>query len=230
VRAIRPLTERMHGLISHWEQAADKRRFFLICYTMMTETMLAAIAAEEFRDGPWVDELLHRFAGYYFRGLNAFEADLQDTPAVWAIAHRAAQKPRVHVTQHLFLGINAHINYDLVLTLVDLLEQEWPGLDEEQRAGRYQDYTYVNEIIAATIDEVQDSVVERLNPGLAVLDILGGRMDEWLVSQLINAWREEVWEQALDQLDAETPQERERLRAELEAKTLRLSEQILSLP
>ena len=226
----RPITERMHHLIKHWEREEDNRRVFLTCYTMMTENMLKGIDEDTFEDGRWVNDLLHRFAAYYFHGLETFEDESTETPAVWQIAHQTAADQKIHVMKHLLLGINAHINYDLVLTMVDMLEPEWQYLPQPALASRYRDYCHVNDIIAGTIDEVQDTVVESINPAMAVLDTLGGRLDEWVVSRLINNWREEVWGDALRLLAAVPPEEREKLRTEVEARTLRFTRRILSLP
>ena len=38
---------------------------------------------------------------------------------------------------------------------------DWDTLDDERRAQRYQDYVIVNRVICATLDAVQDGVVER---------------------------------------------------------------------
>ena len=52
-----------------------------------------------------------------------------------------------NVLQNLLLGINAHINYDLVLTIYDMPAPEWERLTEEQRRRRFQDHCTVNVII-----------------------------------------------------------------------------------
>ena len=105
--------------------------------------------------------------------------------------------------QRLFLGVNAHINYDLVLTLIDLLRDEWSHLDEHGIAHRLSDHRKVNEIIANTIDEVQDTILEREAPALDLIDKGLGRLDEMLIAKLITAWRDRVWEQAVYLLDRE---------------------------
>lgn len=64
------------------------------------------------------------------------------------------------------MGVNAHINYDLVLTLYEMLLDEWWQLSKQEQAYRYQDHCKVNEIIAARIDQVQD---ELLNPSDLVM-------------------------------------------------------------
>ena len=122
--------------------------------------------------------------------------------------------------QHLLLGINAHINYDLVLSLVDLLEPEWKELSESRRQDRYADHCLVNEVIAATIDTVQDEVVERHNPRMDLIDRLLGRLDERLLSALITRWRQGVWDNAVHFL--EVPEtEREPLRKQLETEVMK---------
>ena len=88
---------------------------------MMTNNMLIAIDQDEFHDPEWVSILLHRFADYYFEALDKYEAGDIQTPVVWEVAHDAATERKIFVLQNLLLGVNAHINYDLVVTLVELL-------------------------------------------------------------------------------------------------------------
>lgn len=190
-----PILRRMYSLLDGWEAAADHRAVFLSCYAMMTRNMLDAVAAGGFHDPRWVTQMLNHFAGYYFKAVDAY--DHQNTcSAVWLVAFTAARDPQTHVLQNLFLGVNAHINYDLVLTLVDLLRATWDDLPAASRHGRYQDYCTVNDIIAATINEVQDQVIERYEPVMDTVDKLFGPLDEWLIARLISGWRAEVWEHA----------------------------------
>lgn len=93
--------------------------------------------------------------------------------------------------QNLLLGVNAHINYDLPLSLYDCLHQDWPLLDEPQRKLRQNDHETVNQIIGDTIDAVQDTVVEPLSPAMAVVDRLMGRMaafttHHWLAARCVD--------------------------------------------
>jgi hypothetical protein len=130
--------------------------------------------------------------------------------------------------QDLLLGINAHINYDLVLTLVDMLEPEWATLSPEQRRQRYEDHCHVNTIIAATVDSVQDQVVMPDSRWLGVVDWALGPLDERMAARLIRRWREEVWQQALQMLATADPDERADLRRLLAEQSLERSQQILA--
>jgi hypothetical protein len=217
----------MQALIRRWEAAADRRSIFLSCYMLMTGNMLAAIDAGEFDDAGWVNILLHRFADYYFDALAAYEQDSPATPAVWRLAFDAARRPQTQVLQNLLLGVSAHINYDLVLTLVDMLEREWAGLSQDQRGRRYADHCHVNQVIGRTVDSVQDTIVERLAPALDIVDKLLGPLDEWMASRLITHWRDQVWQNAVLLMETPHQAERERLRYQVEAASLQRADAIL---
>jgi hypothetical protein len=212
----------MKSLIRQWEQESHQQAIFLNCYQMMTSNVLDAIEQEEFQDGAWVREFLHRFAEYYFEALAAYERDPASAPRVWQLAHSTAHDPRSLPIENLLLGVNAHINYDLVLTLVDQLRAEWSELSDEKRAIRYADHCYVNKVLARTVDSVQDEVLEPAMPGMALIDTLLGPLDELLISRLITEWRETVWQYAVRLLEAESADEEVALLREVEEKTLKL--------
>jgi hypothetical protein len=188
---------------------------------MMTQNVLAAIEEREFHDPAWVHRILHHFADYYFVALEAYERDPATAPPVWQLAFNATRDPGPLALQKLLLGVNAHINYDLVLTLVDLLEAEWPGLDESQRSERYLDHCRINEVIGRTIDAVQDQVLEPAMPVMDIVDRLLGRLDEYMLTRLIAHWRDTVWQHTVRLLETGDPDERARLIQRVEAETLR---------
>jgi len=217
----RSVLDRMQDRIDGWERSGDPRAVFLSCYALMTQNMLDAVDAGEFADAAWVSRLLHHFAGYYFDALDAYEAGEEDPPAVWRCAHDAARRSNTSAISLLLLGVNAHINYDLVLAVADLLEPEWSALSDAERHARYEDYCRVNDTIGRTIDSVQDTVLEKREPLMALVDTLFGPMDEWLVSRGITAWREEVWGHAVRRVETTGDAQREALRREVEAAAMR---------
>jgi hypothetical protein len=206
-----------------WEQCGDQRCVFLQCYSLMTENMLRALDAGRFHDRTWATQLLNLFADYYFHALQAYEKDPAAAPAVWRYAHEVSGSRDLHVLQHLLLGINAHINYDLVLTLTDMLRPEWEQLDTAGRQLRYQDHCLVNTVIAETIDTVQDTVIEQQAPYMDLLDRLMGRVDEWMLSRLITHWRQQVWDNAMRLLAAPDAAECEQIRLQIEADALKIA-------
>ncbi|MCB0633574.1 MAG: hypothetical protein KDD15_27765 [Lewinella sp.] len=219
----------MNQRAKSWNAVNDRRAVFLECYSLMTANMLQTINDGQFNDGAWAKQLLHRFADYYFEALDQYDREAAGCTAVWRFAHDCACKEQHHILQDLLLGINAHINYDLVLSLVELLEPEWPSLSEMDRQRRYEDHCRVNEVIAATIDTVQDTVIERHAPLMDLIDRIFGRLDERLLSALISRWREDVWHKTVSYLDAPV-KEREVLRRELEQSTMQRARRLVFKP
>lgn len=224
-----PVVTRMQALIQQWEQLSDHKAIFLRCYMLMTSNMYAAIEQQEFNDPAWVNRLLHRFANYYFVALDAYQQFPASAPPVWQLAHNSAKNPRVSSLQNLLLGVNAHINYDLVLTLVDLLRPEWAGLSPSQRSWRYADHSQVNTVIGRTIDVTQDQVLEPDMPFLDWFDKLLGPVDEFLISRLITRWRESVWQNATRLLEAQEVGEQARFIGEIESDALHTGKIITGL-
>ena len=220
---------RMSTLVNQWEAARDRRAIFLSCYRLMTRNMLDAIEAGRFQDGVWVSRLLERFADYYFAALDRFDQEEASAPPVWKLAFDATRDENVMTLQHLLLGVNAHINHDLVFSLYDLLEAEWAVASPEQREQRHADHEMVNRIIGETTDAVQDQVVEQFSPWVEIVDKMLGPVDEWLTSQLLSPWREEVWDNAVHYLEAATSEEREALRQHVEQHAMRLGSDMLRI-
>ena len=69
----------------------------------------------------------------------------------------------------------------------------------------------MNEVIGATLDAVQDEVVEENNRIMQFVDDVFGRLDELMIHSLICRWRDQVWQQSMAYLEA-SPEERTQLR------------------
>lgn len=183
--------DRMRSLADRWNNAGDQRSVFAEAYGVMTENVSVAIDGGRFGDGVWVSQLRDRFAGYYFTAVESDECG-EPCPAAWNVAFECCSRTDLHPLQHLFLGINAHINRDLPLALVDVLD-DWADLGPADRARRHADHMRVNDVIAETIDEVQRDIVAVRAPAMAVLDAALGPLDEWLISRMIRSWRDDTW-------------------------------------
>ena len=220
----RAVLARMDEYLDTWVQRDDPRRVFLQCYRAMTGNMLAAVDKGFFEDPIWVNDLLHHFADYYFNALHCHECG-EVTPKVWQDVYERSMEGPLHPMQLLMMGVNAHINYDLVFALRDMLKDEWPQANAAGRLLRKSDHMKVNQVIASTIDQVQDEVIEPGHPMMAILDRLMGRLDEYLLSQLIAGWRSDVWENAMQLLQCE-PSGEEEVRQRIENATLHIGERL----
>jgi hypothetical protein len=212
--------DQMQRRIDRWAECDDGKALFLRCYCLMTGNVIAAVQARDFHDPDWVDRLLHRFAEYYFVSLDAYEDNPAAAPAVWQLAHSAANNPDLSAVQKLLVGVNAHINYDLAFTLVDLLRPEWAGLNETKRTLRYEDHCRINAVIARTINDVQNDIIAPAMPVMRMVDELMGGADEMMISSLITRWRDTVWQHAMHMLATDDPQQLAALAKQVEADAL----------
>lgn len=212
--------EQMDLLITGWQEKGDARKVFLSCYRLMTGNMLDALDKGVFHDPDWINTLLHRFANYYFDALNCYDCG-ENTSKVWLEVHLCTAEKELRDVQYLLMGVNAHINYDLVLTLYDMLHQDWKELSKKEQILRYEDHCKVNEIIAASIDAVQDELLSPSDPVMGWIDRAFGRVDEYLLSRLITSWRQEVWDQACVLISSSNVDEHERIRIKLEKSVLK---------
>ncbi|WP_339752720.1 DUF5995 family protein [Algoriphagus aquimarinus] len=218
---------RMDELIEGWKTQNDSRQVFLSCYRLMTGNMLLSLDQGAFHDPKWISTLLHSFAEYYFDALACYDCG-KPVSKVWMEVHQyTAEKDLRHV-QYLLMGVNAHINYDLVLTLYDMLNEEWNQLSPQDQHHRYQDHCQVNLIISSTIDRVQDELLSPADPLMGWIDKAFGRMDEYLLSKLITSWRKEVWDQACAMISIGEENQREILRLSIEESVLKRN-RLLSL-
>lgn len=217
--------DRMDTLVSEWG-STDRRSLFANAYRAMSVTTLEAIASDEFDDSVWVDHLLSNFADYYFHAVDSFEGRAADPcPDVWKLAFDATSNDDIHPLRVLFLGINAHINYDLALCVADVMG-DWAVLDREHQRIRRTDYERVDEIILRTVDMVQDNVVSPSSPAMALMDKLLGPVDEWLFTALIANWRRDTWSDALTLLDSPEDQLAQ-TRANIESEALDTADWII---
>jgi hypothetical protein len=214
------LSARMATQIECWQQDGDRRSVFLSCYALMTANMFAGVDGTRFADPTWVRELIHNFAEYYFVALEAYEADRPELPAVWRLAFDLAREPTTPVVQSLLLGVNAHINHDLVLVVADMLGPEWADLAPERRAERYRDYCEVNAVIAETIDRVQDEVIAPYARLMGLADLICGPLDEWCTAKLLRNWRADVWNSAIGIVETSGLVEQLDLRRRADARAL----------
>jgi len=174
----------------------DRRAVFLTIYTRMTRAVRRGIDRGRFADPDWMRRYVISFADYYRRAFLAFErGHLAAVPEPWRIAFGTALRGDALVVQDSFLGVNAHINYDLALALADV------GIDPN-RDRKYADHRAIDGILARLVDVQQDVLAEAYAPGVDDLDRAFGRLDERLTLRSMTEGREQAWRIAVVLTDA----------------------------
>ena len=138
-------------------------------------------------------------------------------PASWRTAFETAETGRCLITQHLLLGINAHINLDLGVAAA---EAATPG----EVAALRDDFDTINDVLAELVDQMQ-SAIASVSPWIRVVDVAGLRFDEALVTFSIRQSRNDAWDFATA-LNAAPADERHRLELQRDAEVAALGARI----
>ena len=166
--------DRLRELEDRLRAAGDRRAVFLTIYTRMTAAVRDAIDAGRFDDPDWMRRYTVTFADYYRRAFRDFERGALDAvPDPWIVAFSTAVAGSALVAQDAFLGVNAHINYDLALTLRDV------AIDPHRRR-KHTDHDRIDDVLAALIDAQQVALADLYAPGIDDVDATLGRFDEAL--------------------------------------------------
>ena len=143
--------------------ATDASGYFPALYSRVTDRIGASIVAGTFADGPGIDRFATGFASHYIVASN----DHPRSPRCWQASWAVAGDRRLLIVQHLLLGINAHVNYDLPRAVVEVADERG-----DLHSIRH-DFDAVNDVLADTyIDVVKD--LDRVSRWVNAAARLGG--------------------------------------------------------
>jgi Family of unknown function (DUF5995) len=172
--------------------ASDGVACFNRMYLEVTQDVNSRISQGFFADGAFMAHLDVVFANLYFDAVDALMRTPTKLPAAWAPLLTSRGESGIYPIQFALAGMNAHINHDLPLALVEACTQ----LDTSpEDSGHHADYQKVDALLDAAEQSVRQSFE---SSGLrrddkhvqAVLDVVG----DWS----INSARDVAWETATE--------------------------------
>ncbi|HFA48607.1 MAG TPA: hypothetical protein ENJ95_06250 [Bacteroidetes bacterium] len=184
---IEEVIHRLEKIVGDALQNGDRLGIFAQLYLGVTRRVKEGIAAGQFENGERMERLDVLFANRY---LDAYDAYLKNgqLSQSWKTAFDAAKKNKLLILQHLFMGMNAHINLDLGIAAfqtVSPLELE----------GLKNDFLEINNILINGIETVQGKL-NRISPLLFLLDFFGKKSDEHLMEFSLKKSRAHAWKVA----------------------------------
>ena len=165
-------------------ERGDRSGYFAALYTLMTGRVAQGLRLGRFSNPERLERLTCHFAVRY---LDAFDAHQRSEPAprCWALAFETATLWRPIVVQHLLLGMNAHINFDLGIAAA--------GVSVDANIAEIQaDFDEINLVLAELLGDVQERL-GAVSPWMGLLDVIGGRTDEALVNFSMRHARDAAW-------------------------------------
>ena len=139
--------------------ATDGVAIFNAMYLRVTEEVAAKLeSGSTFRDPAFMAELDVRFAGQWLTAVDA-AAQGSKVPSAWAPLFEERLTPRILDIQYALAGMNAHIEHDLPLAVVETCRSR--GVTPRRRSVR-QDYESVNDLLAEAEAEIRRSFLTEI--------------------------------------------------------------------
>lgn len=175
---------RMDQIVEECAFAHCSIGYFGILYRQVTRRIQQGVLAGEFEDNPRMEKLDVLFAKRFVEAYDLWKSGQKPTES-WKLAFEASESSGHLVLQHLFLGINAHINLDLGIAASETMAHE--NLEEI-----HSDFNRINSILAELVDGVKANL-SMVSPIFGWLIPLAKGRDEMLLNFSIQIAREGAW-------------------------------------
>lgn len=169
------------------EKARNERNrigYFACLYRHVTYAVKEGVATHQFENGQRIADLDVVFANRYFEAIDYWQRGVLAIQS-WKLAFDATQHPGRIVMQHLFLGMNAHINLDLAVATA----RTFPG---DELAKVQNDFNTMNAVLAKLVHHIQGDLAH-IWPILKVIHFVMGGEDDKLLSYDMDAERARAW-------------------------------------
>jgi hypothetical protein len=166
----------------------DGLLWFNRLYRQVTEAVRERVASPAgFTNPPWIALLDVEFAKLY---LQAVECQLggQPVPGCWRAVLERRGNPAIARIQFALAGMNAHINHDLPVALIETFRLS--GATPQSAGIQYDDYSALNTTLESLIDTAKAELHVRL-PGDALPPV--SHLQESLAAWSVVAAREAAW-------------------------------------
>jgi len=169
----------------------DGVKWFNKLYAMVTQAIQREVAAGRFKVAPWIEQLDVSFAKLYFDAVIAYDKDPATCARAWQPLFDARRSPAVSRLQFALAGMNAHINHDLAIAVVETCEIT--STEPARGTPYYSDYLEVNEVLEVAekraIDEIATGLLRDVEKAL-------GRIDNIVAMWSIKHARDTAWTNA----------------------------------
>jgi hypothetical protein len=187
MKTIEEVLIKMDQIVAECRQNQSRIGYFAILYRQVTRRVRDGILAGEFEDNPRMEVLDVLFAKRFIDAYELWKSGQKPTES-WRLAFEASKNSGHLVLQHLFLGINAHINLDLGIAASETMHGK-------NLAGIQGDFNKINSVLAELVDGVK-ATISTVSPIFGWLIPLAKGRDEMVLNFSIQLARDGAWKYA----------------------------------
>ncbi|MBL7720305.1 MAG: hypothetical protein JNL72_15820 [Flavipsychrobacter sp.] len=174
----------LEAIIEECIRTRNKAGYFAALYHRVTCRVKEGIVNGEFEDNPRMEVLDVLFANRYIAAWHEWRSGKKPTGS-WQVAFGASGSWNTILLQHLFLGINAHINLDLGIASVETMAGK--TFKELRR-----DFYNINTVLSSMIYEVVHEI-NRVSPVMSLLGLHATNYNQMLMQFTIDIARDGAW-------------------------------------
>jgi hypothetical protein len=188
VKTIEEVLQKLDTIIIWCKENQNPAGYFACTYRIMTAQVLKGIQQKKFEDNPRMTMLDLAFAQRYLDAWENYSKGKKCSNA-WYIAFEATKNKNVLILQHIFLGINAHINLDLGISAASVMP--YRKINPLKK-----DFENINTVIASINQKVQDSLSKICYP-VDLIDKISNGKDNVVLDFAISRARDTSWATAV---------------------------------
>ena len=186
-KTINEVLQRLDSIIEETIQENNYLGIFAYVYRRTTAAIQQAILKKQFEDNKRMEHFDVIFANRYIEAYEHFKLQ-QPISKSWQVAFDAKNE-RLTTIQHLIMGMNAHISFDLGLAAETIAPQQQIG-------DLKNDFMLVNQILEKIINEMQNRI-GKVSWSMFLLDWIGQHSDEKVINFGIVNSRRFAWQFAI---------------------------------
>lgn len=183
INNIDDVLKQLSDIIAESENTGNRAGYFASLYYKVTDKVKEGIQKGWFENAQRMEQFDIAFAARYLDAYYAWQNKKPLTTS-WRLAFEACSRSQLLILQHLLLGINAHINLDLGIAVVEI---SGGRLNEVRN-----DFDAINTIISSLTYEVLNEI-DRMSPLLSLLGLHAGNQASILIQFSIDNARDGAW-------------------------------------
>jgi hypothetical protein len=129
----------------------DGLKWFNMLYMMVTQQVDSNPPPGGWKDAAWLNRLDVVFAEFYFTAISHWLSNSANGPSSWKALFEARFRPGIERIQFALAGMNAHINHDLALALLQTGAEL--NIVPDRTSPEYDDFERVNGLLEAALPE-----------------------------------------------------------------------------